>query len=178
LQVDTWNEAPLGHTTDGVSAQQFIRMRLTIAQSMTRTLHGFTLAEVLISLALVGMMIGGIITSYLAAAQRSEWASASAAAHRLAVMKMEQLKAAPWEWLHNEGKGRAQSEINTLDMPRTVMGSNDVILHFSSTPRTNTYTSGVNVVFLVLEVTLATTEPFPHLRNFTPPPLRTYRAPE
>jgi prepilin-type N-terminal cleavage/methylation domain-containing protein len=60
---------------------------------------GFTLAEVLISLALIGIMIGGIITSYLAAAQRAEWASASAAAHRLAVMKMEQLKVAPWNEL-------------------------------------------------------------------------------
>jgi prepilin-type N-terminal cleavage/methylation domain-containing protein len=158
--------------------RHFIRMRLTIAQSPTRTRGGFTLAEVLISLALVGMMIGGIITSYLAAAQRAEWASASAAAHRLAVMKMEQLKAAPWDWLHNDGHGRELTEINTLDMPRTVMGTNDMLVQLSSTPRTNTYSGGADVVFLELEVTLTNTVPFPHLRNFTPPPLRTYRAPE
>lgn len=72
---------------------------------------GFTLAEVLISIALLGMMLGGIITSYLAAAQRAEWASASAAAHRLVVMKMEQLKVAEWHELETSNWAA------TLDMP-------------------------------------------------------------
>jgi prepilin-type N-terminal cleavage/methylation domain-containing protein len=153
-------------------------MRVTTSQWFHNVRAGFTLAEVMISLALLGMMIGGIITSYLAAAQRAEWASASAAAHRLTVNKMEQLKAAPWDWLHNNGMGRSETEMATLEMPRTVAGTNDVILQFSSTPRTNIYVSPPHVVYVELEVTLTTTEPIPQLRNFTPPPLRTYRAPD
>lgn len=79
---------------------------------------GFTLAEVLIALALIGIMIGGIITSYISAAQRAEWASASAAAHRLAVMKLEQLKAAPWEELPI-GLGE-HTIVAWLDMPASI----------------------------------------------------------
>jgi hypothetical protein len=142
-------------------------------QSRRRHCAAFTLAEVLISLALLGMMLGGIITAYLAAAQRAEWASASAAAHRLAVMKMEQLKAAPWDWVYNGGDGIAVMEIQSLDMPRTVAqgeGEGEVIVRaFSRTHATNAF-------ILELEVQVDPAETFSHLRNFTPPPLRTYRA--
>jgi prepilin-type N-terminal cleavage/methylation domain-containing protein len=87
--------------------------------------RGFTLAEVLIALALVGMMIGGIITSYLAVAYRGEWASASSAAQRLSVMKLEQLKAAPWgdlmELAQNNPSGMRTS-VGHMDLPLSVPG--------------------------------------------------------
>jgi prepilin-type N-terminal cleavage/methylation domain-containing protein len=140
---------------------------------------GFTLAEVLISLALLGMMLGGIITAYLAAAQRAEWASASAAAHRLAVMKMEQLKAAPWDWVYNDGQQHSMTEFRTLDMPRTLarpLVDNEVRLVSQITPRSNDIANPL-LVFVELVVTVTTNE-VSHVRNFVPPPLKTYRAPD
>ena len=148
---------------------------MSIPKLQSRRPHraAFTLAEVLISLALLGMMLGGIITAYLAAAQRAEWASASAAAHRLAVMKMEQLKAAPWDWIYNGGNGISLMETQSLDMPRTVAkvdGKGEVVVRsFSRTHATNAF-------ILELEVQVDPAQTFSHLRNFTPPPLKTYRA--
>jgi prepilin-type N-terminal cleavage/methylation domain-containing protein len=95
-------------------------MRVTTIQSSASARDGFTLAEVLIALALLGIMLGGIINSYLAAAQRAEWASASAAAHRLAVMKLEQLKTAPWEDLIDLMSEGPKEVEGRLDLPVTV----------------------------------------------------------
>lgn len=96
-----------------------MRIRSLPSNCQSTATTGFTLAEVLISLALLGMMLGGIINSYLMAAQRAEWASASSAAHRVAVMKLEQLKAAPWEELIGlMGAGWLERSAH-LDLPAT-----------------------------------------------------------
>lgn len=58
--------------------------------------RGFTLAEVVISLALAAMMIGGIVYGYTMSAIRAEWSSYSLAAQALAVQKIEQTRAARW----------------------------------------------------------------------------------
>jgi prepilin-type N-terminal cleavage/methylation domain-containing protein len=58
---------------------------------------GFTLTEVVVSMALAAFTVGGVIACYLMAAQRSEWTTASTAAHQLAMDRMEQLRAARWD---------------------------------------------------------------------------------
>lgn len=74
---------------------QFAR---TIGRTMTGECRGgFTLTEVVVSMALAAFTVGGVIACYLTAAQRSEWTTASTAAHQLAMNRMEQLRAARWD---------------------------------------------------------------------------------
>jgi Tfp pilus assembly protein PilV len=86
---------------------------------------GFTLAEVLVSIALAATTIGGVIACYLMAAQRSEWSSASGAAHRQVMMRMEQLKAARWDLAFTNGEldtlvgGPVAEPAQVLDVPQT-----------------------------------------------------------
>ena len=58
---------------------------------------GFTLAEVVISVALAGIIFSGILTGYVQAAKRAEWAGYNLAAGATAVQQIEQARAAVWD---------------------------------------------------------------------------------
>jgi prepilin-type N-terminal cleavage/methylation domain-containing protein len=58
---------------------------------------GFTLAEVLISLAIAAMVFSGVITAYVQSSYRAEWSGYSLAAQSLAIQQLEQARAANWD---------------------------------------------------------------------------------
>lgn len=60
-------------------------------------MSAFTLVEVVISIAIAGIAVGGIVFGYLQAARRAEWSAYSLAAHSLAVQRLEQVRAAQWD---------------------------------------------------------------------------------
>jgi len=75
-------------------------MRTRIPQGPCPTngrLAGFTLAEVVISIAIVAIVFGAVITSYIQNALRTEWSGYSLAAQAQAVQSLEQAKAAVWD---------------------------------------------------------------------------------
>jgi prepilin-type N-terminal cleavage/methylation domain-containing protein len=57
----------------------------------------FTLVEVVISLAVVGLMVAGTLTGYMMAIQRAEWSGYSLAAQSLALQQLEQTRASKWD---------------------------------------------------------------------------------
>lgn len=57
----------------------------------------FTLMEVVISMAIAGLTIGGIISGYILSLRRAEWSAYSLAAHSLAMQRLEQTRAAKWD---------------------------------------------------------------------------------
>jgi len=57
---------------------------------------GFTLVEVVITTAIVGLVFGGIITCYIQSGLRVQWTGYSLAAQSLANEVIEQAKAAAW----------------------------------------------------------------------------------
>lgn len=57
---------------------------------------GFTLVEVVIATAIVGLVFGGIITCYIQSGIRIQWTGYSLAAQSLASQVIEQAKAASW----------------------------------------------------------------------------------
>jgi len=57
----------------------------------------FTLAEVVISLAIAALLFGGIITAYTVTTRRAEWTGYSLAAQSLAVQQLEQARSAVWD---------------------------------------------------------------------------------
>ena len=58
---------------------------------------GFTLAEVVVSIAIVSIMFGGILTGYVQSARRAEWSGYSLAAEALAIQQLEQARSAVWD---------------------------------------------------------------------------------
>ena len=58
---------------------------------------GFTLAEVVISVALAGIIFSGILEGYVHAGRRAEWSGYNLAAGAIAMQQIEQARAAVWD---------------------------------------------------------------------------------
>lgn len=83
---------------------------------------GFTLVEVVISLAILGVCIGGIVYGYVLAANRAEWAAHSLAAQNMAFRVLEQTRAASWN--PTDGVDEVTTvfytnHVRNLDLPTT-----------------------------------------------------------
>ncbi|MEP6663470.1 MAG: hypothetical protein ABJC04_07365 [Verrucomicrobiota bacterium] len=74
----------------------------------------FTLAEVMISLAISSLLIGGILYGYALATKRSEWSAYSLAANALALQRMEQVRSSKYD------SSAAIDEVVTANFPTTI----------------------------------------------------------
>jgi prepilin-type N-terminal cleavage/methylation domain-containing protein len=117
-----------------------------VTRQARRSCSAFTLVEVLIALAIFGMMIAGLIYGYTQADKFAEWSSMSYAAQSYAIQGMEQVRDAYWNTSDNPvtdnlpvpGPGPLTfSETNTMDVPSTGAPYN-VIDYFAITTLTNT----------------------------------------
>lgn len=84
--------------------------------------RGFTLPEVVISLAISVIAFSGIIYAYINTAERAEWSAYSLAAQSLAMQRIEQARAAKWDPLGYPAvddliAANFTNEINILDIP-------------------------------------------------------------
>jgi len=83
--------------------------------------QGFTLAEVVISLAIVALVMGGVLTGYIMTATRAEWSAYSQAAHSVAMQGIEQARAAKWDpqaWPKVDDLGVTNyTQVEILDVP-------------------------------------------------------------
>jgi len=59
----------------------------------------FTIIEVVVSMALIGLAVGGIIYGYIMLTYRAEWSAYSLAAQSLAMQRVEQARSAKWDRL-------------------------------------------------------------------------------
>ncbi|HPC62252.1 MAG TPA: prepilin-type N-terminal cleavage/methylation domain-containing protein, partial [Verrucomicrobiota bacterium] len=62
-----------------------------------RAVQGMTLTEVVISLAIGGVLFGGLISGYMQSAARAEWSAYYLAGHALALQRLEAARAAKWD---------------------------------------------------------------------------------
>lgn len=58
---------------------------------------GFTLAEVVISVAIMSMVFAGILLGYIQSARRAEWSGYSLASQAYGIQQLEQARAAVWD---------------------------------------------------------------------------------
>jgi prepilin-type N-terminal cleavage/methylation domain-containing protein len=67
--------------------------------SSRRSVRGFTLAEVVMAMALIAFVLSAMILGYVAATRRTEWSGYSLAAQALAIQQLEQARSAKWDVL-------------------------------------------------------------------------------
>src|ERR1035438_5052503 len=64
-------------------------------------MRGFTLAEVVIAIAIVATVLSGMTVAYTQATRRSQWAGYQLAAQALAIQSLEQARSAVWDQSQN-----------------------------------------------------------------------------
>ena len=74
-----------------------MKLNLTTKQRKARGILGFSLSEVVTSLAVVGVTVGGILTGHVTSGKICDYSTCSAAAQTVASEKMEQTRAAKWD---------------------------------------------------------------------------------
>ena len=94
-----------------------------------RQCSGGGLIEVIMSVAISSISIGGVLQGYLMASKRVEWMACSQAANSLAAQRIEQVRAAKWDLLAypvvDEVVGsNFPTSVATLEMP--TVGNNAV----------------------------------------------------
>jgi prepilin-type N-terminal cleavage/methylation domain-containing protein len=92
------------------------------------SIKAFTLVEVVMAIAILGLVFGGIILSSVLLARRAEWTGYSLAAQALAIQQLEQARSAKWDILDtpavNELTNLPSVIAATLDLP--ISGTNAV----------------------------------------------------
>jgi type II secretory pathway pseudopilin PulG len=78
-------------------------IRLESFGQSVRCGKAFTLAEVVISLSILGLTMSGLLAGYIFSANRAEWAAYSLAAQSLAMQRLEQTRAARWDPWDTQG---------------------------------------------------------------------------
>ena len=68
-----------------------------LAWNRGRPQAGFTLAEVVMSIFIAGLVFGGILTGYVQTARRAEWTGYALAAQAYGIQQLEQARAAVWD---------------------------------------------------------------------------------
>ena len=76
----------------------------------------FTLAEVVVSLAIASTVISGIVTGYINCVYRAEWLACSVAAQSMATQRLEQIRSARWDTLANP----PLDEVTTNQFPMVI----------------------------------------------------------
>lgn len=91
-----------------------------------RLAGGFSLIEVVIALAILGLVFLGLVDGYRLSARRAEWSAYSLAAQALNMQQMEQIRAAKWDTVENpvvdETTQVPTTSWATLDLP--ISGTN------------------------------------------------------
>lgn len=115
-----------------------------------RGIAAFTLAEVVVCLAIVALLFGGIITSYIQGAYRAEWAGYNLAAQSLAMQQLEQAKTAVWDNDHNEFANLIRQSWAVLDLP--INGTNKIYATNYVTVSTNQISSSPDIFVQMVQV--------------------------
>jgi prepilin-type N-terminal cleavage/methylation domain-containing protein len=70
---------------------------MLVRSESRQVLQGMTLVEVIVSLAIGGLLFGGLLSGYMQSSMRSEWSAYDLAAQALASQRLEAARAAKWD---------------------------------------------------------------------------------
>lgn len=98
-----------------------MRFQSCALRSSEKKTPGFTLAEVVISIALASLSFAGVIYGYVLSSSQAQWSSCSLAAQSLATQGVEQARAAKWDpqaWPPIDELGTTNlTQVSPLDLP-------------------------------------------------------------
>ena len=141
----------------------------------TQNTAAFTLVEVVISMVVVGIMMGGLVSLYTQSAIRAEWSAYSLAGQMMALRGLEQTRAAQWD----PRAAAPKDELVATNFPTVVE-----VLDLGSTGTSATFATNVTTIR-----TLSTSPPlkaiqvqciwsFPWRGGIFTNSIFTYRAPD
>jgi type II secretory pathway pseudopilin PulG len=81
-----------------------------------RRVPAFTLVEVVVALAIVMAIFGGVLLSYFQSARRAEWSGRSLAAEAQAIQQIELIRSAVWSRQSASGDNNLRDEIQSLPL--------------------------------------------------------------
>jgi len=105
----------------------------------------FTLMEVVVSLAIVATIFGGVLLAYIQSARRAEWSGRSLAAQAQAIQQIEQIRSAVWDQQTTSGSLGIRDEVQNLVLQNKVTTSNGLVTGYSWT-NLDLPSSGTNYV--------------------------------
>jgi prepilin-type N-terminal cleavage/methylation domain-containing protein len=115
---------------------RFVRYRPSGYRQPAR---GFTLAEVVVAIAIATLAFGGVIYGYVLTSDRAEWSANSLAAQSLAMQGIEQARSEKWDpkaWPAVDELGVTNyTQVDTLDVPRSgqpILATNYISVTFVS----------------------------------------------
>ncbi len=100
-------------------------------------IKGFTLAEVIVSIAVASIAAGGMIYGYILSGRRAEWSGYSLAAQALAVQRVEQIRSAKWDTQASP----AIDELNYANFPAISTGILDLPVSGTNLVTVTNYTA-------------------------------------
>ena len=80
------------------------------ARRAGEALLGFTLVEVVVSVAIIALLFGGVLTAYVQTNRQAEWAGYSLAAQAIGIHQVEQARSAVWD------SSIAKNELTNLNL--------------------------------------------------------------
>ena len=103
-------------------------MHLTVrrARLHLKPVQAFTLMEVVVSLAIIATIFGGVLLAYIQSARRAEWSGRSLAAQAQAIQQIEQIRSAVWDQQTTSGSLGMRDEVQNLVLQNKVTGTNGV----------------------------------------------------
>ena len=136
--------------------------------------EAMTLTEVVVSLAIGGLLFGGILRAYMQATVRAEWSAYSFAANSLALQRLEQARAAKWDSQSSPPVDRLVASnfpmtVDLLDVP--ISGRN------ATYATSSVVITSISVSPPLKLIQVETIWPFLHQQRFTNS-LLTYRSPD
>lgn len=110
--------------------------------------EGFTLVEVVMSVALLTLLFGGILTAYIQTARQAEWAGYSLAAQAISIHQIEQARSAVWDYSINK------NELTNLNLTAWSYNSSTKVGTGRTTRVLDIPISGTNIVVATNFVTV------------------------
>jgi Tfp pilus assembly protein PilV len=106
--------------------------------SRRRAVLGTTLTEVIISIAVTALAVGGMVSGYVFSVDRAEWSARSAAAQVLTSQRIEQTRAARWDTM------AGIDEVVTTNFPVEI-----IPLNMPSTSATGVLATNITTITLI-----------------------------
>jgi type II secretory pathway pseudopilin PulG len=126
----------------------------------SKSTQAFTLAEVVIAIAIAALVFGGIIAGYVQTTRRAEWTGYSLAAQGLVIEDLEKARSAKWDVLSvpvvDEFTNLPTLTRSVLDLP--VSGTN--VVYATNYITVKTITVATNPPEIVRMVKVSTVWPF------------------